>query len=425
MSPSPVRVLPADDTARFVATDKIVWFDEEGSLDAETEASGVPPRLRFAAETEDTAPSTYAGIYGVRPMTLSVPGTGEDGDRVRQAPAAGLTWVGVHPDHRRRGVLTRMLQHHFRQTREEEPGHVSVLHASEQGIYGRHGYGMASLELTLHLGRGTTFTAPHLEDEVAGLRTRIVDLRDDGVPERLRACELRVAAGNLGAVVGEPEFYRSICRESPEELRDKEPGRALFASRDGVDVGVALLRRTGRWERGRSVSEVTVFGLLGQTAARLALLRRLVDLDLVGTAKVFGIGAEDPVLHWIGGPRGAADLVSHDSLWVRLVDLPAALAQRGYAADCDVVVEVADPAAEWNEGRWRIRVTDGAAEVTRTDAAAHVSLPTQALGAAYLGGGNLLTQLRAGLLEEHRPGATRELWRALRTDELPGTAIGF
>jgi predicted acetyltransferase len=114
-----------------------------------------------------------------------------------------------------------------------------------------------------------------------------------------------------------------------------------------------------------------------------------------------------------------------DSLWVRLVDLPEALAARGYEAECDVVVEVADEPAPWNAGLWRIRVKDHTADVSRTDDGADVSLPVSALGAAYLGGANLAALQRAGVVAEHRPGATRELWGAFRTDVGPYAARGF
>ena len=110
---------------------------------------------------------------------------------------------------------------------------------------------------------------------------------------------------------------------------------------------------------------------------------------------------------------------------MRLVDLPEALATRGYEADGDVVVEVDDTAAPWNAGRWRIRVKDGAAEATRTDDEAELSLPISALGAAYLGGTNLAEMARAGVVSEHRPGAARDLWRAFRTDVGPYAARGF
>src|SRR6185312_15714359 len=102
---------------------------------------GLPEDRRFAADLDGSQPGTYPGIYGVFPLTLSIPGPGGG---LRQVPCAGLTWVGVHPDHRRRGVLTAMLRHHFEQVHEEIGTHVSALHASEPAIYGRHGYGLAS-----------------------------------------------------------------------------------------------------------------------------------------------------------------------------------------------------------------------------------------------------------------------------------------
>ena len=53
------------------------------------------------------------------------------------------------------------------------PGvHLSALHASEPAIYGRFGYGLAALELSVALGRGTTLTAPHLDAEAAAAAHR-------------------------------------------------------------------------------------------------------------------------------------------------------------------------------------------------------------------------------------------------------------
>jgi hypothetical protein len=86
---------------------------------------------------------------------------------------------------------------------------------------------------------------------------------------------------------------------------------------------------------------------------------------------------------------------------------------------------VTDEPAPWNAGRWRIRVKDGTADVTRTDDDAEASLPVSALGAAYLGGTNLAALHRAGVIAEHRPGAAGELWRAFRTDIGPYAARGF
>lgn len=421
MSDERIRVGRATDAERYLATDHTVWFSEVPAAPVEQQLVGLHEEHRFAADVDGSEPTTYPGIYGVFPLSLSVPGP-EWGHR--EVPCAGLTWVGVHPDHRRKGVLTAMLRHHFEHVHEESGTAVSALHASEPGIYGRHGYGLASLELEVSLGRGTTFTAPGLEEAAAAVTTQLATVSDADVPKRMHECHL--GATELGSVVGDADYYARICFQLPEHLRDKEPWRVLFARRDGVDVGFAMFRRTHKWERARPSGELTVWALIGDPAARLALVRRLVDFDLMGTVKVGTVGVEDPLLHWVGGPRSTADVATYDSLWVRLVDLPEALQARTWSATCDVVVEVADATAPWNEGTWRIRADrDGQASVERSTAEAEVRLGTEALGAAYLGGGNLVALRRAGLVTEGRRGAVAELWRALRTDVPPTAAVGF
>ncbi|HET7358118.1 MAG TPA: GNAT family N-acetyltransferase [Nocardioidaceae bacterium] len=421
MSDNRIRVGRATDAERYLATDRTVWFAEASSAPTEEQMIGLPEEQRFAADLDGADPGTYPGVYGVFPLTLSIPGLGATD---RQVPCSGLTWVGVHPDHRRKGVLTAMLHHHFEQVHETEGVHVSALHASEPAIYGRHGYGMASLELEVSLGRGTTFEAPHLEEAAAAVGTRLGTVTDRDVPKRMRECHL--ASARLGSVVGEAGYYARICHQLPEELRDKESWRVLFARRDGADAGFAMFRRAHKWEHARPAGELTVWALVGDPAAQLALLRRLVDFDLIGTVKISHVGVDDPMLLWAGGPRAATDLATYDSLWVRLVDLPQALSDRAWSAPCDVVLEVADSAAPWNDGTWRVRVDDtGEAVVERTTAEADVRLRVEALGSAYLGGGNLLALQRAGMVAERRKGAVAELWRAMRTDVSPTAALGF
>src|SRR4051812_26645006 len=410
-------MVPGSDADRFVETDRVVWFGEPLTRPAEERLIGLPAGERFAAEVDDVDPATYAGVYGVFPMTLAVPGE-------VQVPCAGLTWVGVHPDHRRRGVLTTMMRHHLERVHADEHTHVSALHASEPAIYGRYGYGLGSLELEVKLGRRTTLTAPHLDDAANATETRMVAISDPDVPKRMRECHL--ASARTGTVVGELGFYNRVCHEFPEQLRDKEGTQVLFARRDGVDVGFTLFRRSHDWERARPSGELSAWGLVGDAAARLALLRRLVDFDLMGSVKVTGVGPDDPLLLWAGGPRATSDVATYDSLWVRVVDIGEALQARTWSAPCDVVVHVDDRFGPWNDGTWRIHVDDsGEAQVEPSNADAVVRLPIEALGAAYLGGGNLVALQSAGLIDEQRPGAVAELWRAMRTDLLPAAAWMF
>jgi GNAT superfamily N-acetyltransferase len=411
-----IDVRPSADADKYLATDQLVWFGEVTAADADHLRLGIPADQRFVVDLPDGPAELHAGIYGVRPMEMALPGG-------TLLPIAGLTWVGVHPDARRRGVLTAMMTDHLVRTREAGIP-ISALHASEAAIYGRYGYGLAVLTHQVDLGRGTTFTAPHLEDEVATITTHLVDMAAPGVGERMRACQLAAAPSFPGTIVGSPAFFTLITSETPEELRDKERRRVLFARRDGVDVGFTGLRREHKWADARPSGTVTVGTFTGSPAARLALARRVVDLDLMGTTKLENIGADDPVLGWVGGPRGTGNLKTWDSTWVRLVDLEAAWSQRSYEADCDLVVEVADPYAPWNAGRWRLQVSSGVGSATRSDSPADVTLDVAVLGAGYLGHG-IAGLLRAGLVTEHRPGAYAGLARAMRTALAPEPSIGF
>lgn len=414
------QVGPARDDDRFLATDRAVWFSEPSTATPDQRLLGLPADQRYAAEVPDADPAAYPGIYGVYPMRLWVPGTGTSS---RELPCAGLTWVGVHPDHRRQGVLTAMVRHHLELTRAQEGVHVSALHASEPGIYGRFGYGLASLAVEVTLARGATLVAPGLDEAAAATTTRMGSVTDADAAERLR--DLHRATAELGTVAGEPDFYARLCRQLPEELRGHEPWRVLYARRDGADVGFAMFRRTQRWERSRPAGRLEVWAVVGDPAARLALLRRLVDFDLVTSVQVHATGVDDPLVHWVGGPRATVELSTYDNLWLRLVDLPAALEARAWDASCDVVVDVDDPLLPDNHGSWRIRSSGGEATVERSTDTPEVRLPVAALGAAYLGGGNLVAALQAGRVSERRPGAVAELWRALRTPVAPTAAWMF
>jgi GNAT superfamily N-acetyltransferase len=422
MPQSQIHVGRATDPERYVATDDAVWFGEVSAAPTEEQLVGLSAEHRFAAHLDGGRRWHVRGR--LRGLSADPVGARTRGEACGSCRLPGLTWVGVHPDHRRKGVLTAMMRHHLEQVREEQGTHLSVLHASEPAIYGRYGYGLASLELEVSLGRGTRLVSPELEDAAAALGTSLATASDPGMPARLWTCHLQAA--DLGSVVGALGYYDRICRQLPEHLRDKEPWRVLFRSP----------RRQGRGLRDVSphaqVGASTSIRRTRSPAARRVIRRparaaaSLVDYDLIATVKVGGVGTDDPLLAWVGGPRAASDVAIYDSLWVRLVDVPDALQERSWGPACDVVVQVADAFAPWNAGAWRIHSdAAGAATVEPTAAAADLSLGVEALGAAYLGGSNLVAMNRAGLIVEHRGGAVAELWRAMRTDVAPAAAIEF
>ena len=211
------------------------------------------------------------------------------------------------------------------------------------------------------------------------------------------------------------------------DLRGSEPRRVLVAVRDGHDVGYAVLRRRHKWEDGLPKGTLTCSEhAAADPAVLLALLRRLSTFDLIGTVELFGVAVDSPAI-WPGRavPRGAVRHV-FDGVWLRLVDVGAALEQRGYATGCDLVLDVADDRCPWNTGRWRLAVgTDGAATCRRSDDDADLRADQRALAAMYTGGRRAGELAAQGWLTEERPGALAELGAAMTTLVAPVPGVGF
>ena len=88
-------------------------------------------RFRVAYDGAD-----LVGVAGSHELELTLPGDGI-------VPLAGTTWVSVAPTHRRRGILTRLMDElHADIDERREP--VAGLMASEGNIYERFGYGIAT-----------------------------------------------------------------------------------------------------------------------------------------------------------------------------------------------------------------------------------------------------------------------------------------
>jgi predicted acetyltransferase len=115
-----------------------------------------------------------------------------------------------------------------------------------------------------------------------------------------------------------------------------------------------------------------------------------------------------------------------DGLWLRLIDVPGALAARQYSCPSDMVIEVRDDLLPGNAGCWRLRAGDsGAASCKRTTAAADISLGVRELGAAYLGGTRIGSLAAAGLVTEHRAGTLIRLSAAMTWDPAPWCPTTF
>jgi predicted acetyltransferase len=153
-----------------------------------------------------------------------------------------------------------------------------------------------------------------------------------------------------------------------------------------------------------------VIEAMGDDGAELELWRYLLGVDWISTFRADHLPVDHPLVHALVNPRRAV-LRLYDTLFVRLVDVGAALSARSYAGEEPLVLEVADPFLPDNAGRWRI--ADGVAE--RTDDEADLALDVNEVGSLYLGGFGASELVRAGLVRELREGA------AARADALFAT----
>jgi predicted acetyltransferase len=412
--------LTADDRHRLLAVDMAAFFFDPNAYPGDIATSHLDWARTFGASPDGSA--ELAGVYTSYDMGLTAPGPV---DALVRVPMAGLSWVSVHPDHRRRGVLTEMVAHHFAGLREQGVA-LSGLHAAEVKIYGRFGYGISSVELELELERATDFTAPSLEDAAGRVTTRFVAADSDSAARAVHDLHLRCARETLGAVSRPNQMARPFLIDLPLTRQGREPLQVLLADVDGQPAGYAIFSREHKFENWRARGKVTVQELAAtDPAALLALARRLVDFDLTASIRINGVASDDPLMWWAGGPRGM-DVKTYDSLWLRLVEVGEALSARGYSSACDVVLDVVDPVCPWNQRAWRLKADrDGVASCTPTSDDADLRLPVQALGAAYLGSRSIAAQAHEGVVTELTPGSVRLLSRAMSRDREPVGAIEF
>jgi predicted acetyltransferase len=398
--------IPESRTDEFQQIDQLAFAFEP---DAETSAQ-VPLTLDWsrtmAAETES---GTLAAVHASFPFTLPVPGA--------EVPCAGLTWVGTRPDHRRRGLLSAMIDTHFeRSLGRGEP--VSALFAAEQAIYGRFGYGSAADDVRLVIARGAALRDVAGSDDIT-VRFEPLD-RAVHVP-LVQAVHAAAGNGRPGWIRRDTTLLQERQLADPPAWRDGgEPLRVVTVLAGDTPRAYALLRRKEQWGDGGARNKVLVREVAAlDAAAAHRLWSVLLDLDLTATVETPMLAVDDELLHLLVDPRATVPKVS-DNLWVRILDLPTALATRRYSAPVDVVLDVTDARLPANAGRWRLvtgaQGPDGAwdAQVTSTSAPADVAMDVRELGAAYLGGRSFAALARAGLVAEQGAGALQGVAAAFR-----------
>jgi predicted acetyltransferase len=365
------------------------------------------PAERSLAVYDDGAVVATAGAF---PFRITVPGG-------TQVPVAGVTVVTVHPTHRRRGLLRRMMDEQLDDVaRRGEP--LAALTASEASIYERFGYGTATFNTRWELA--SEYAKARVLAPADGA-VRLVT--GDAAVKAARAVYDVAAATRVGELERPAEWWSPIFAPGSKGARFFT---AVHDGSDGRPDAFARYALDPAWPDGIPSSTLRVMELQAVDAdAEAAMWAYLFGIDLVATVVAGDRPVDDPLRWRLPDARRLRVRELRDHLWVRIVDVAEALAARAYGADDALVVELVDDFRPANDGRWLVDGGPGGAVCARTDRAPDLALGAPELGAIYLGGVSLSTLAAAGRVRGLTSGAVARADRFFTTLPSPWCTTHF
>ncbi len=359
------------------------------------------------------ADGRWVGTLATHARRLTVPGVNGS---TNDLPGEALVAVSVNGTHRRQGLLTRMLSASLSAACER--GDVfSVLYAAEWPIYGRFGYAPATVEARYSYFPRRAAVAP-----TGRGRLRQVDAATFAeIGPAVFAAARRARPGQVDRPglwwqrrmgldgLGVPTHYNLIVREGPS----------------GPD-GVLSWRPEQEFDLDGSPGVITVVDLVAATDdAYLDLWAYLGGLDLVGEIRLHNRPVDEPIRHALHDGRALRQTFAGDGVWLRLLDVPAALSGRAYETPGRLVIQVDGDAYGWANGRFLLEADATGASCTPTDYPADLRLTHRALASAYLGGHTLRSLLLGGEVAETTPGGLARADAMFATGLAPSNLTPF
>ena len=343
---------------------------------------------------------------------MTVPG----GARVR---TAGVTNVGVMPTHRRRGILRNLMARQLADVRKN--GEVlAALVASEGGIYQRFGYGLGILLGSIEIDRDRAQF--RVDSEPIG-SVRLVDKEE---ARRLMPPPYDAVCGATpGFIERDPAWWDERLADIEAQRRGAGPAYRAIYERDGAVRGYVRYRIKNEWSGIAHNSTLIINELIAlDPIAEREMWRFLFGVDLIARVTYRWGPPSHPLMLMLDEPRRLQLRVS-DAIWLRIVDVSAALTARTYAADGELVVDVSDDFLPEAAGRWRLKVTGGTATVEPTTDSPDLALDPTDLAAAYMGTFTFAELARATRTEELTAGSRETADMLFSVDVLPWCSTPF
>ncbi|MGW6460448.1 GNAT family N-acetyltransferase [Streptomyces sp. NPDC055078] len=412
------RTIPEAHLDRALDLHYLVFLDKDGEDETRKLHRDRLARCELVGAYEG---DQLVGLLAAHALKLSVPGG--------ELPCAGVTFVSVAPTHRRRGVLSGMIAELWRRCAAAgQP--LAALWVSEAAIYGRFGFEPATRSYTVEITTDLPLNLRIAPDERP---LRLVPPAD--APALIGDRHSAARAARAGRVARDDYWWRTVVLPTADEENDELSAPRIVTIGDpGEPPAGYVVYRTLSDDEGRGVLHIGELEA-DTPAVAAALWRYAASVDLVDKVRAWGRPLDDPLLRLAGDRDQVRVTQEFPALWLRVVDVAAALTGRTWSAPLDLVLEVTDPGVPANAGRYRL-VTEPAdgghrARVTRIEGAeesgrtADLTLDVRELAAGYLGDIGMAELVRAGLVTEHTPGAAALLDAAARTELLPHTADEF
>ena len=416
-----VRRLRAGEELAYVRSERIPFLDpyagdDEQRDDDERSARKMEADRSWVAESG----GRFVGNAAIYSLNLTLPAA--PGQQTPVVPFAGVTGVGVHPTHRRRGLLRRLMACMLDDARERGEAFAGLI-ASESVIYGRFGFGHATSasELTID-SREAAFDRPAPE---LGLQLLDGDEAAKVLPDLFER-QRRTRAGEPNRTALDWE------RRLADRPRDRREANAMFHA--ACDEGYVSYRVKEADILQAERCRLQIEELRGITAeAEAGLWQFVFSIDLVGEVAARRRPVDEPLRWRLVDQRQLRVTGVVDWLYLRILDVPAALEARGYRSEGRLVLDLL-PAADTLDGqpdpapgRWVLEAgSDGAScRPARSEEAADLRLRVTELGALYLGGFPASLLAAGGRIEELRPGGLDRADLLLATSLAPLTGTGF
>lgn len=396
------RPITQDEVTRFREMVSRGFGDDLGEQDRDPDRFNamVPLDLTVAAFDGEEMVGTLAAFD----FEVTVPG----GAAVAMP---GTTVVTVQPTHRRRGALTAMMRDHLDAV-AGRGAPLAGLWASESAIYGRFGFGHATSKDEVEAPALAVIIDAEAEGTVRSIAPE--DVATALAP--IYDAKWKTTPGMLSRSEG--WWEHEVVYDPVHHRKGTSAKRFVVYEADGAAEGYAIYAQKSNWSEEVPRGQVRVIEAIAITdRAHTGLWRYLTSIDLFPRIRWWNFPIDDPLWWKVDEPRRLVRKRG-DALWVRVMDVPAALEARSYERDGSIRLAVDDPFRPDTSGVYELVVSDGEGKCVRVDGSPDVSLGIDMLGALYLGGSSAVSMAAAGKLDGDEVSVAL-LHRLFHTDVAP------